>query len=453
MAVLCGPDRVVLRYGGATVHEFHVLPSTHRLGAGDHIGSANIAPHYLCLMSQRAALYTVVILSVVSAGIAGSLFSTYLPIIAAEMSGGAATKQDVSTMGSYAGASFLIGWSVGAFFLGALADRIGRKLALFAAICTCSIGVLATAFVPTLPLLVAMRFLTGAGAGGILLLGSVMVSEAWARGNRVRMVAIMMNSFPMGFLVAGVIGSTVKDWHLAYTMGGSTILLAVAVLLVVRESDVWRGSEQRHELEHVEREHVFDPRFRRDLVLGMVLFGSMLVGLWAAFTWMPTWVHSMSIAEDAQRNRGMVSIVLGAGSMAGALVGAPLANRIGRRRTVFAGYTACAVLSLATFQTGLTPGPMLFGMIFLLTGAIGMNQGVLSTYIPELFPTLIRGAATGISMNAGRLLTSIGVFFVGVLVHTLDGYHNAIATFAGAYIIGAIALAFARETNGQALPD
>ena len=419
----------------------------------DHIGSANIALHYLCHMSQRAILYVIVVLSVVSAGISGSLFSTYLPIIAAEMSGGAATKQDVATMGSYAGASFLIGWAVGAFVLGAVSDRIGRKLALFAAICTCSLGVFCTAFVPSLPFLVAIRFLTGAGAGGILLIGSVLISEAWAQGNRVRMVSIMMNSFPLGFLVAGVIGSAVKDWHLAYTMGSSTIVLGLAVLFLVRESDVWKGSDQRHEAAHLERENVFDARYRKDLVLGVTLFGSMLIGLWAAFTWMPTWVHSMSSPEDAQHNRGMVSIVLGIGSMAGALVGAPLANRIGRRRTVFVGYAACAALSVATFQTGLVPSPALFAMIFLLTAAIGINQGVLSTYIPELFPTLIRGAATGISMNAGRLLTAVGVFFVGVLVHVLDGYHNAIAAFAIAYVLGAIALTFARETNGQALPE
>lgn len=404
-------------------------------------------------MTQRIILYIIVVLSVVSAGISGSLFSTYLPVIAAEMSGGTATKQDVSTMGSYAGASFLIGWALGAFVLGALADRIGRRLALFAAICMCSIGVLCTAVVPTLPLLVAMRFLTGAGAGGILLLGSVLVSEAWAQGNRARMVSIMMNSFPAGFLVAGVIGGMVKDWHTAYIMGSSTIVLAIAVLVFVRESDVWKGSEKRHEEQHADREHVFDAKYRKDLVLGITLFGSMLIGLWAAFTWMPTWVHSMSSPEHAQWNRGFVSIVLGIGSMAGALVGAPMANRIGRRRTVLVGYFACAALSIATFQTGLTPGPMLFGMIFLLTLAIGINQGVLSTYIPELFPTLIRGAATGISMNAGRILTAIGVFFVGVLVHTLGGYHNAIAAFAVAYIVGASALAFARETNGQALPD
>ena len=189
-------------------------------------------------MSQRAILYVIVVLSVVSAGISGSLFSTYLPIIAAEMSGGTATPQDVATMGSYAGASFLIGWAVGAFVLGAVSDRIGRKLALFAAICTCSLGVFCTAFVPSLPFLIAIRFLTGAGAGGILLISSVLISEAWAQGNRARMVSIMMNSFPIGFLVAGVIGSAVKDWHLAYTMGSSTIVLGLAVLFLVRESDV-----------------------------------------------------------------------------------------------------------------------------------------------------------------------------------------------------------------------
>jgi cyanate permease len=56
-------------------------------------------------------------------------------------------------------------------------------------------------------------------------------------------------------------------------------------------------------------------------------------------------------------------------------------------------------------------------------------------------------------MNAGRLLTAIAVFFVGVLVTTLGGYENAISVFALSYVIGLLALIWARETKGAALPE
>jgi len=42
VAALRGPEQVVNRYGGATAHELHVLPSQHRQQDGDHIGRAKL---------------------------------------------------------------------------------------------------------------------------------------------------------------------------------------------------------------------------------------------------------------------------------------------------------------------------------------------------------------------------------------------------------------------------
>jgi len=397
-------------------------------------------------------LYLVSWLSTVSAGIAATLFSVYLPLIAAELAGGSASPEFIAQTGSFAGGAFLLGWALGAFLLGALGDRFGRRLALFASVLTCSIGIVATAFATSLPILVAIRLLTGAGAGGILLLTAVMVSEAWATGNRARMVGILINAFPVGFIVAGLIAKNVDDWRTAYLIGGSTIVLAIAILAVVKESDWWKSSEEDHALQHREREHVLDLKYRRDLVTGVLLFGSMLVGLWAVFVWMPTWVHKLSAPDVAQNNRSIIIIMLGAGSFAGGILSGPLSNALGRKRAAAFGYIGCITLTACTFLTGLQPGDVLFALTFILSLFIGINQGVLSGYIPELFPTLIRGAATGISMNAGRLLTTVTVFFVGVLVQTLGGYNNAIFVFSGAYVVGLVTLMFARETRGQELP-
>jgi MFS family permease len=117
------------------------------------------------------------------------------------------------------------------------------------------------------------------------------------------------------------------------------------------------------------------------------------------------------------------------------------------------GYVGCIVLSLATFVPTHQPGAVLFGLILVLSICIGINQGVLSTYIPELFPTLIRAAAAGLCFNVGRIITTVTVFFVGLLIPLLGGYNNAILTFALAYVVGLLTLHAARETRGIMLPE
>lgn len=475
VAALKGLERVVCRYGGATAHDSHVLPSQHRHEDGDHIGNAKIAPYvprpvarihperslssqsrdrgtyfvlrtsysYLAFMQNRFMLYVVCWLSVVSAGVAATLFSVYLPLIAAEMAGGSATPTQIGKTGSFAGSMFLVGWALGAFALGVAGDKIGRKMALFASVLTCSIGIVCTSFAPTLPILIALRFLTGAGAGGILLMATVLISEAWATGNRARMVGIMMNAFPVGLIMSGLIAKNVVDWRTAYLIGGSTIFLAGAVLLVVRESALWHSSE-KHSLKQL-----VEPQHRRDLTIGIILFGSMLVGLWAVFVWMPTWVHKISQPEQAQTNRGIINIMLGGGCLVGGLIAGPLSNGLGRRLAAALGYVGCIVLTSATFLTVQIPGAVLFSLAFLLALFIGINQGVLGTYLAELFPTRIRAAAVGVSMNVGRIITAITVLFMGVLVELMGGYNNAIVIFSSAYAIGLVTLLFARETRGE----
>ena len=75
----------------------------------------------------------------------------------------------------------------------------------------------------------------------------------------------------------------------------------------------------------------------------------------------------------------------------------------------------------------------------------GASQGVLSAYIPELFPPAIRATATGFCFNIGRFVTGTVVFFVGALVVILGGYGNAIFTFSLVFIVGLITTLFSKK--------
>ena len=54
--------------------------------------------------------------------------------------------------------------------------------------------------------------------------------------------------------------------------------------------------------------------------------------------------------------------------------------------------------------------------IAILAFFFGISQGVLSAYIPQLFPTVIRATATGFCFNIGRLFTGSAVLFSGAQV-------------------------------------
>lgn len=402
-------------------------------------------------MQHRHWVYLIAWVCTASSGIAATLFSVYLPAIARDFAGAVPVKEFVPTLGSACGGAFLIGWAIGAFVLGVLADLIGRRMALFLCVLLSTSGMSLTGLISDFNLLVAVRFATGFGAGSVLALSTVLVSEAFNTGRRAVLVGILINAFPVGFIVAGLVASALVDWRTAFSMTSATLALPVLILMIVRESDMWQTRSEHHKRSSIAE--LLSPLYRRDLMIGVTLFGSMLVGLWAVFAWMPTWVNSMSDATAAQQNRALTNIMLGAGSVAGGLVSGLLSDRLGRRSASALAYLGCLGMTVLIFQSGQQPGALLFASTFMLSLFIGINQGVLSAYIPELVPTRLRGLATGVSMNAGRLLTAVTVFFVGVLVKTLGGYENAISVFALAYVVGLLALVWARETSGTALPD
>jgi MFS family permease len=402
-------------------------------------------------MHYRHWVYLIAWVCTASSGLAAALFGVYVPAIAIDFAGAVPVKEFVPTLGSAGGGAFLIGWAIGAFFLGALADRIGRRKALFLCVLLSTSGMSLTGLVSDFSLLVAVRFVTGFGAGSVLALTTVLVSETFNTGHRAVLVGILINAFPVGLIVAGMVASAQADWRAAFGLTKATLALPLLVLLVVRESDMWRTRAEYEKRSSIAE--LLSPHYRRDLFIGVTLFGSMLVGLWALFAWMPTWVHHISDAATAQGNRALTSIMLGAGCVAGGLVSGLLSDRYGRRMASMVAFVGCIGMTVVIFQTGQVPGALLFAYTFLFSMFIGVNQGVLSAYIPELFPTRLRGSATGVTMNAGRLLTAIAVFFVGVLVTTLGGYENAISVFALSYVIGLLALIWARETKGAALPE
>src|SRR5690606_19764918 len=126
-----------------------------------------------------------------------------------------------------------------------------------------------------------------------------------------------------------------------------------------------------------------------------------------------------------------------------------LANRFGRRGTLLFSFAGAFVASMILFRANSTFTQAVFVQTAVLALFFGISQGTLTVYIPELFPTGVRATATGICFNMGRIVTSVAVFFVGVLVPILGGYGTSLSVFSGMYLIGFVATLIGRETKGR----
>src|SRR5262249_47047348 len=108
-------------------------------------------------------------------------------------------------------------------------------------------------------------------------------------------------------------------------------------------------------------------------------------------------------------------------------------------------FAVCSVGSFILFKTNNTFSSVVYIEIAVLALFFGISQGVLSLYIPLLFPTGIRASATGFCFNIGRLFTGAAVLSVGVLVSALGGYGNSLFIFSLVFVVGLLVVLFIKN--------
>jgi hypothetical protein len=83
--------------------------------------------------------------------------------------------------------------------------------------------------------------------------------------------------------------------------------------------------------------------------------------------------------------------------------------------------------------------------------------GSFTYYLPELFPTRLRGTGSGFCYNIGRIIAAVGPFVVGAFAARgasgIDAAMDALFWVGVAPLIGLLGLHWVIETKGQALPD
>jgi predicted MFS family arabinose efflux permease len=162
----------------------------------------------------------------------------------------------------------------------------------------------------------------------------------------------------------------------------------------------------------------------------------MLITVWAAMTWLPTIVANTTAASATLDVRGITMMLFGTGGIVGSLVSGFVVMRLRYRRSLLICYGGAALflaILLLSPQSSLT---LTLILVAVLSVFFGMSQAIMSSYIPFLFPHSVRYRYTGVSFNAGRVVTAISVANLGIIVPSVGGLEIALCLYTIPLLIG-----------------
>ena len=342
--------------------------------------------------------------------------------------------------------------AVGGWAAGYLSDRIGRVRTLQITILWFSAFSLLCAFAQDFTQLMTLRALLGFGFGGEWAAGAVLIGETVRAEYRGRAVGLVQSGWALGWGAAVIAQAALFSWlppELAwrwlFALGAAPALLAFYVRRNVEEPPIARRQREAGAAKIWE---IFAPGILRTTLLASLLGVGAQGGYYAISTWLPTFLRTergLTVVGSA----GYLGFVI-AGAFAGYLVGAWLADRIGRRR-LFQWFAPCAAgIVIAYTQLAIEPSTMLILGFPLGFFASGYFSGF-GAFLTELYPTRLRGSGQGFAYNAGRGVGALFPTLVGLLSEKLS-LAGAIAGFAVlAYGLMFAAATVLPETRGKIL--
>jgi MFS family permease len=378
-------------------------------------------------------------------------------------SGIEATTANVGFAGSTLFALFLVGWGLSLIW-GPIADKFGRSRVLAATIFVYAIFTGAAALSQTVWQLGLFRLLAGIGIGGEWALAGTYVAEAWPEDRRKMGAGYLQTGYYAGFFLASALNYTVAaryGWRAMFWCGLTPVVVAFMVLFRVKEPERWQQKvkvKAAGGLSSLRR--ILSPPYTRRTLVNSVLLTTAICGLWAAAVYAPTAIINLAkragmAQPEAVRMSSIGMGLLSLGTILGCLAVPPLAERLGRKRTLalyFLGMAVCILLSFGWafyLPQGLHP----FVAVLFFLGFFGGSFAVFSLWLPEQYGTTVRATAFAFTTSFGRFIAAGVNFGLAALVSRMGALGKPVAFTAIAFGIGLLVIPFAEETRGKMLPD
>ncbi|MBV9468323.1 MAG: MFS transporter [Abitibacteriaceae bacterium] len=370
----------------------------------------------------------------------------------------------------------LIGWACGGIFFGKVTDRIGRTKTLLLTMALYSIGTAACAFTPNLGMLILFRCIAALGIGGEWAAGAAMVAEVVPEKRRIEAGALLYTSAPIGLFLATFLNKIITanfsshpevSWRYVFLCGLIPAAAAFLVRIFVKEPERWKEAASQAKAPLVAE--LFSPEYRALTISGFCMAVTALITWWSCNAFIP--VVSTGLAQAQAAANGLSKLEtsklaeawktiatnsFNLGGLIGTLLTIPAAKLLGRKKMFFIYYLLSAAAVMGTFGLNMEPHQRLY-MYFLIGLTVFGVFGSFTYYLPELFPTRLRGTGAGFCYNVGRFIAAGGPFLVGwIASHGKDSLGLAMSALFWVGVVpllGLLTMPWVIETKGRTLLD
>lgn len=365
----------------------------------------------------------------------------------------------------------LIGMGIGAFIVGDVADRIGRRPTILLCLVIVTIGMALAATAMSVALLSLYRLATGIGIGGILAATTAMVAEYANDRHRSMAVSLMAGGYPLGAIIGGAIVSVLLayfSWRSVFVFGAVLTAAFIPIVWFLLPESISFLVERRpaNALESVNRtlrrmghaaiealpeprkpsqssgvRQLFEPRLARITILLTAAFFAHIMTFYFFVKWIPKLVVDMGYAASLA---GSVLVWFNVGGLLGSVLFGLLTHRFNLRRLVIAALLLSAV-AVAAFGQG--PADLLRLSMTAAIGGFFTNAAVVGMYamFAQKFPTHVRARGTGFAIGFGRGGAALGPIAAGLLFAAGGGLGMVALIMATGSLVGAFALGALRD--------
>ena len=356
-----------------------------------------------------------------------------------------------------AGTVTLLASAVGGWGAGFIADRIGRVRTLQITIIWFSVFSLLCAFVQDFTQLLVARAVLGLGFGGEWAAGAVLMGEAIRAQYRGRAVGSVQSGWAVGWglavLAQAVFFSTFPPetaWRWMFAVGALPALLVLYLRRYVEEPAISAQTIARRAAagDRPAIWEIFSGPMLKTTILASLVGTGCQGGYYAITFWVPRFLTVERKLSVVSSTGYLAALIIG--SFAGYLVGAWLADRIGRRN-LFLTFSLGAIAVVLIYTQVPLSNQILWVLGFPLGFFASRYFSGMGAFLTELYPTRLRGSGQGFCYNFGRGIGALFPFLVGYL-STMTTLANAIAVFAVlAYALFFLAAYALPETRGRIL--
>jgi AAHS family 4-hydroxybenzoate transporter-like MFS transporter len=338
-----------------------------------------------------------------------------------------------------------VGIMVGALASGPAGDRLGRKPVLIVSLLFLAVSSLACVYATSIPQLIAWRFVTGIGIGGIMPATVALTSDYVPERLRAPIVMVIFTGNPLGGFLGGQIIAQLLPhfgWPVIFWIGGLLPLALIPVMLLwlpesprfllargrmttsterllrtlnIEPNATGAGGRTTHEVD-VSTGNPVAGLFREGLatttVFVWILYFANLLSIYLISYWLPT---VLNLSGLSPADSVFAASLMSAGPLVSVFAMAPLSRHFGPQR-VLAVMLCTGVVVIAAVGLANPPHDLLLLAIFLMgCCTVGSMTGI-NGMTAALYPARVRTTGMGWALGIGRLGGIGGPWLGGVLL-------------------------------------